>query len=229
MARFSETAQINQPKSMTISPPSKSALWDYFIVVARYLLAYVFLNYGFSKLTAGQFGISETELMLPVKDVSLFKLSWYLFDQQPFKAFVGISQIICGVLLIVHRTALLGAFMFLPIVSVILVIDLTYMPRGLAYGFAWRLSFYLLLDFLILWSYKSSLQAIWKAAFVQLNTEQRFPKWAYLLTPFFAVLLELLGAMPKIATNLLIHPTETLEALSSVPELILSSVKKFLN
>ena len=93
-----------------------------------------------------------------LKDVSLFKLSWYSFDHEPFKSFIGVSQIICGLLLLINRTTLIGAFLFLPIVATILIIDLTFMPISLAQGFAWRLSFYIFLDLLILWHYKDRMK-----------------------------------------------------------------------
>jgi len=99
----------------------KERILDYFILAARFLLAWTFLGYGFSKLTEGQFGINEAEMATQLKDISLFKLSWYLFDYEPFKSFTAISQIICGVLLLVNRTTLIGAFLFLPIVTTILI------------------------------------------------------------------------------------------------------------
>lgn len=154
---------------------TKEQLWQYFILTCRFLLAWTFIGYGYSKLTDGQFGVNEIDMITQLKDISFFKLSWYLFDQQPFKAFVGISQIVCGLLFIFNRTAILGAFFFLPIVSTILIIDLSFMPPVLAYGFAWRLSFYILLDFLILWQYKSKLKIIWDAVWNNVNTKFSFP------------------------------------------------------
>ncbi|GAB3538856.1 hypothetical protein GCM10027443_34590 [Pontibacter brevis] len=138
----------------------KENYWDYFILAARFLIGWTFLRYGYSKMVDGQFGISDVELATPLKDLSLFRVSWYMFDHQPFKAFIGVSQVICGGLLIINRTALLGAFLFLPIVTTVLLIDLTFMPTAMANAFAWRLSFYILLDFLILWHYRSKMEVI---------------------------------------------------------------------
>jgi uncharacterized membrane protein YphA (DoxX/SURF4 family) len=100
---------------------SKAKLWDYFILTARFLLAWTFLGYGYGKLTAGQFGISEAELATPLQDLSLFRVSWYLFDHEPFKSFIGVSQVLCGLLLLVNRTVLIGVFFFLPIAATILI------------------------------------------------------------------------------------------------------------
>ncbi|WP_394747270.1 DoxX family membrane protein [Spongiimicrobium salis] len=182
---------------------SKAQYWDYFILVSRFLLGFVFLSYGYGKLTDGQFGITPEELATPVQDLSFFKLSWYLFDQQPFKAFVGISQLVCGLLLMVNRTALVGAFLFLPIVSTILIIDMTFMPKAMAYAFTWRLSFYILLDFLILWHYKDKMALIGNAVWNNVNTKFRFPLWAYLILPVMALALEFFGALPGALLRLL--------------------------
>jgi uncharacterized membrane protein YphA (DoxX/SURF4 family) len=170
---------------------------DYFVLVARILLGWTFLGYGYGKLTEGQFGITEAELVTPLKDLNLFRLSWYLFDHEPFKSFIGVSQIICGLMLIFHQTAILGAFLFLPIVSTILIIDLSFMPPMLKEGFAWRLSFYILLDFFILWHYKDRLQRMWKAAWEGVNTRYKYPVWAYLILPVLALVLEFGLAVPR--------------------------------
>jgi uncharacterized membrane protein YphA (DoxX/SURF4 family) len=170
---------------------------DYFVLVARFLLGWTFLSYGFGKMTEGQFGITEAELDTPLKDLNLFRLSWYLFDHEPFKSFIGISQIICGLMLIFHQTAIIGAFLFLPIVSTILIIDLSFMPPMLKEGFAWRLSFYILLDFFILWHYKDRLLLIWKAVWEGVSPKFRYPIWAYLILPILALILEFGFVIPR--------------------------------
>lgn len=199
---------------------SKDKIWDYFILTARFLLAWTFLRYGFSKLSDGQFGVNEVEMTTQLKDLSLFKLSWYLFDHEPFKSFIGISQIICGLLLLINRTTLIGAFLFLPIVTTILIIDLTFMPSSLAQGFVWRLSFYILLDLLILWHYNDRMKVIWKSIWENVNTKFKLPLWSYLLLPVFALALEVVGFVPKFLSELIFHPTETIDSIMKIPELI---------
>jgi len=207
---------------------SKDQIWDYVILTARFLLAWTFLGYGFSKLIGEQFGINEVEMTTPLKDISLFKLSWYLFDHEPFKSFITISQIVCGLLLLINRTAIIGAFLFLPIVATILIIDLTFMPSTLAEGFAWRLSFYILLDALILWHYKEKMKIIWRAVWHNVNTKFRFSIWAYMLLPLCAIALEIVGVLPKIITQLIKEPTETIESLSKIPEAIMEIIHKII-
>jgi uncharacterized membrane protein YphA (DoxX/SURF4 family) len=94
---------------------SKEQLWDYFILVARVWLAWTLIHYGWSKLTDSQFGVSEATLNQPLKDVDLFRLSWHLAAHEPFKSFIGVSQIITGFLLLYNRTVILGASMSIPI------------------------------------------------------------------------------------------------------------------
>ena len=196
----------------------KAKYYDYFILIARVLLGWTFLRYGFSKISGGQFGLSEAELMTSVEDLSLFKLSWYVFDQEPFKAFVGWSQLLCGALLILNRTVLLGALMFLPIVLNILIIDLTIMPPGLALSFGFRLSFYLLLDLLILWHYKDRMLAVWRALGHNVSTRYRFRWWTYILLPLLAIGLEVVGVVPKMLTLLVMNPEGTLVSWLTIPE-----------
>lgn len=188
----------------------------FFILAARLLLGWIFLGYGYSKLTEGQFGITEAELSTPVQDLSWFRLAWYLFDQQPFKAFIGIAQIIGAILLLVNRTVLLGAIILLPIITMILVIDLTFMPPGMATAFGWRLSSYLVLDLLILFHYQSRMKTVWSALTVDVRNPFKFKWWTYLLLPLAAIGLEVLLALIKFLTLLIISPEETWKALEDL-------------
>lgn len=202
----------------------KQKFWDYFMLCARVLLAWTLLRYGWAKLTGGQFGITAVEMATPVEDLELFRLSWYLFEQEPFKSFVGISQIMAGLLLLYNRTLILGVLLSIPIWANILVIDITYMEN--AQGFYWRLSYYLLLDFLILWHYKDRMFLAFKAIFAGLTTKFKYPIRAYLILPVMAIGLEILGAVPKLLTELILNPAETLRGLSQIPGLILEVMKK---
>ena len=167
----------------------KQKLWTYFLLTARFLLAWIFIRYGWGKLTGGQFGVSEEELLKPLKDTSLFRLSWYLFDHQPFKAFVGIGQLICGILLLFRRTALLGAFIFIPIALTILIIDISFMNAFMARAFTYRFVYYFILLALILYSYKDQLLKMIPLVFQKSKTPEKFPIWAYLILPVLAFIL----------------------------------------
>ncbi|MFC7525545.1 hypothetical protein ACFQRK_16395 [Parapedobacter sp. GCM10030251] len=80
--------------------------------------------------------LTVQELATPIQELSLFKIAWYLFDHQPFKIFIGISQIVASLLLLFNRTMVIGALMLVPIVANILIIDLTIMP------YAFKLAFF---------------------------------------------------------------------------------------
>lgn len=183
---------------MKLNNIPKEKYYDYFILVARFLIGWTFIRYGYAKLFGdGQFGITPEELATPIKDLSLFRASWYLFSHEPFNSFIGISQLICGVLLIINRTAIMGAFLFLPIVATILLIDITFMPPALAQGFTLRLPFYIILDLLILWHYKDRMLTIWNAVSKNVGTKFTYKIWAYLLLPVLAIILELVPFIPK--------------------------------
>lgn len=206
---------------------SKEKYWDYFILASRFLLAFTFFSYGFGKLTGGQFGVNQTILQTPLQDVSLFKIAWYLFDHQPFKAFIGVSQIVCALLLIVNRTVLLGAFLFLPIVTVILIIDLTIMPPMLANAFTWRLSYYIILNLLIIWHYKRQLKQIWQAIYPVKPHYNYALKW-YVILPFAVLLIGFVWPLLRILTNLIMHPNQTIYQLKQLPTFINNIIDKLL-
>ncbi len=196
---------------------NKQKSWDYFILIARFLLGWTFLSYGFSKVMDNQFGITEQELNTIVKELSPFRLSWYLFDMQPFKAFIGISQIICGSLLVLNRTAIIGAFMFLPIVITILIIDITFLKMP---GFYFRLTAYIILDLLILFHYRERMITIWKAVWDKVNTKFKYPIWMYLILPILAIFLEILLATPQIIYFIFTDPELVKQSFHSFWDLL---------
>jgi len=210
---------------MNLKQIPKAKYWDYFILAARFLIGWTFLRYGYSKLTDGQFGLTETELLTPITELSPFRISWYLFDLQPFKTFIGISQVLCGLLLIWNRTAILGAFMFLPIVATILIMDMTFMPTDMANAFTWRLTYYIALDSLILWHYRERMFIIWSAAWKGVSTKFKYPIWVYLTLPVVAIILELIS--PRTLFNLTTHPVRTLKGFGEVFNLLIDVIGQF--
>lgn len=195
---------------------TKKKVWDYFILAARFLLAYTMIHYGWGKLTGNQFGVSEAEQAMTIKEIGLFKLSWYLFDHEPFKSFIGISQIITGLLLLWNRTCIIGALMAIPILMNILIIDITYIKME---GFYWRLSYYLVLDFLILWHYKEQMFAAISAITKSIKPKFRFSWKAYLCLPIAIVCLEILSPIIQILSGLIFKTEQTLSQLKAIPAL----------
>jgi uncharacterized membrane protein YphA (DoxX/SURF4 family) len=175
---------------------TRDQYWAYFLLAARVLLAWTLARYGWAKLTDNQFGIDDKTLNLPLKEVGLFRLSWYLADHQPFKGFIGLSQIIVALLLLINRTALLGAFISIPIWLNILMWDMTFM-EGFTLAFTFRLSFYLLLTGLLIYQAKSqTLPALQRLTSGE-SGMIKFPLWAYLLLPAAAIGVEMIGAVPN--------------------------------
>jgi uncharacterized membrane protein YphA (DoxX/SURF4 family) len=201
---------------MTLSI-SKAHLWDYTILAARVLLAGTFLTYGCAKLANGQFGITAAEAAKPVGELGLFRLSWYLFGQEPFKSFVGVAQVLAGLLLLWNRTALLGALLLLPIAANVLVVDITYLKMPSLYG---RLSYYICLIFLILWHYRDRMRIVWDALTRSLTTRFRYPWWAYAVLPVAAIGLDMVEALPQVLYYLSVRPGETWRSMAAMLKLI---------
>ena len=88
-----------------------------FTLMNRLLLAMAFLPTGLVKLTGQRFTI------LPVDDpVGFFFEAMYRTG--PYWRFIGAVQVLAAVLLLVPRTATLGAVLFLPVVGSILLITI---------------------------------------------------------------------------------------------------------
>lgn len=118
-------------------------------------MALILITYSILKLAGYQFYVSPELLLSKVKDANLFKLSWFLADHEPFKTFIGLSQIAAASLLIFNRTAVIGALMVIPIWLNIWIWDISFMDRIMAIQFGFRIGFYLVLTGLILWFYRN--------------------------------------------------------------------------
>ncbi|MCS3530460.1 hypothetical protein [Chryseobacterium sp. JUb7] len=195
--------------------------WEYFILVARFLLAVIFILYGSGKLTEhGQFGISAKEMSMPIKDLSLFRVMWYLFDHEPFKSVVGILQIITGLLLLFHRTVILGVFFFIPIAANILLMDISFMPEDLATVFVKRFILYFILCFLILWHERERMKIIWNTMIKEFSLKRKFPVILYLMVPVFAVVLEVSTALPQMIYYFISEPRKSFGFIQQVFNLL---------
>lgn len=196
----------------------KEQLSDLTILSIRLLLAIIFISYGTGKLLGGQFGnLTETELTTPIKDLSLFKVAWYLFDHQPFKIFIGISQIAASLMLLYNRTMVIGALMLIPIIANILIIDLTIMPYGFKVAFGFRLTAYLCYIGLLLLYYKNDLFPAWRTiASIKPLRYANHRTASYLLVIILVPTLEFAPALLKMIYFATTHPQSFWNAIRSL-------------
>lgn len=195
----------------------KGQLIDLTILSIRFLLAIIFISYGTGKLFGGQFGnLTEMELATSIKDLSLFKVAWYLFDHQPFKIFIGVSQIAAALMLLYNRTMVIGALMLIPIIANILVIDLTIMPYGFKVAFGFRLTAYLCYIGLLLLYYKDDLVPAWRTiSSIKPLRYANHGTVTYLLVFILVPILEFAPAILKMIYFAATHPQSFWNAIKS--------------
>ena len=183
----------------------KSKWFDFLVICIRISMIRMFLSYGWSKLTESQFGISPEVALTPIKDLTLFQIGWYLFDHQPFKFVIGISQIICALLLVFNRTVIVGALMFIVIAFNILIIDETIMPDQLRISFRERLLTYILMAFIILFHHRDRFLPGLKLIFGTYQSKFKVRFWWFLLIPFGLFFVDFLSVIiflfPKLITD----------------------------
>ena len=104
---------------------SSSGLRPSFVLraIVRWLCGVSFMIYGFAKLNGAQFTVLDSQLATPLGDADPFWLAWYFFGYSDlYKGFIALTEIVGGVLIVLPRTALLGALVLLPtIVNAVLV------------------------------------------------------------------------------------------------------------
>jgi uncharacterized membrane protein YphA (DoxX/SURF4 family) len=131
---------------------SRSRLLDFTILALRWYLAFYMLYYGWGKLTGDQFGTFNAAIASkPMNQVGKFYVAWYLFGlDKSFDIFTGLAEIIGGLMIIYNRTLLIGAFILLPILAQIFIIDLAYTTDQFGYALPVRLAGMLICDLLVI-------------------------------------------------------------------------------
>lgn len=93
-------------------------------IALRFYAAFTLFTYGFAKLMGAQFTVLDSQLARPMGEVSGFWLTWYYFGYSPvYSTIIAFTQIGGAVLLCFRRTALLGAFILLPVMVNIVCVD----------------------------------------------------------------------------------------------------------
>lgn len=168
---------------------SKAQFFDFAVLVLRWYLAYYMLGYGWGKLTGAQFGIyDESFLDKPLKDIDKFHLAWHLFSlDRTFNVCVGVMQILCAALLIYNRTVLIGAFLILPILAQIFLVDLSFTANVFGFVLPLRLAGMILADLMILLYYKEKVMSAWQKLTHGTTTKFTYKWWVFVLLPLFGL------------------------------------------
>ncbi|WP_206093780.1 hypothetical protein [Paludifilum halophilum] len=113
------------------------------LTTTRVYLGIIFLIYGAAKIHPGQFHHGDF-VFDSTKDTP-FELVWYFFGYSlVYTLFIALGEIVAAILLIIPRTATLGAVCLLPISVNIAVINFCYDVKGMG-------PFTLFLSVLCLW------------------------------------------------------------------------------
>ncbi|TYR81811.1 hypothetical protein FZC66_08270 [Priestia megaterium] len=88
----------------------------------RLFLGLMFLLYGLAKLTFGQFGEPSPEAMKLNSEG--FVMAWTFFGySRAYEVFIGLGEVIAAILIMIPRTATLGALCYFPIILNVMVIN----------------------------------------------------------------------------------------------------------
>jgi len=105
----------------------KIVVRDLFILLSRIIVGATMIFYGGIKIFHIQFGVPADVLLQTVAQTDLMTLSWYLADHEPFRSFIGVTEIAIGCVFFHKRFFLIAAIASLPVWIGILVMDLTFM------------------------------------------------------------------------------------------------------
>jgi uncharacterized membrane protein YphA (DoxX/SURF4 family) len=182
---------------LNFSKFDKKTVMSYFVLFSRWYLGYYMIDYGCGKLTGEQFNVSDTKILqTPLKDVNEFYIAWFLFGKSYlFNYFVGLFQLIGGILIIFNRTVLLGAILLLPIISTILLIDIAFTTSIHGYSLVFRLAMMLIVDLLIILYYKTNLLIIIKKLTKGIDRYNNLRWYNYLMLPLIGLSLDLFFAL----------------------------------
>jgi uncharacterized membrane protein YphA (DoxX/SURF4 family) len=185
---------------------TREQIFDFAILAFRWYLAYYMVDYGIGKLTGEQFGHRSVEILnTPLKDVDKFHLAWHLFSlDRTFDIVVGVSQIIGAVLIVINRTALVGALMLLPILGQIFLVDLAFTTNMFGAALPIRLGCMILSDLLILFYYKDRMVLVWNNLTKGTTTKFKYKWWVFILLPFIGLATDLVFGVLTYPFKLLI-------------------------
>lgn len=155
----------------------------------RLLSAFLILTYGMRKLIGtGQFARAHALGSLPVGALSGIDLTWFYYAySHAYGTILGLTQVLCGLLLLARRTALLGAAILTPVVANILMINIFF---HIALGAELVAAFVLASSLLLLWQERKAIfDLFWSSQKVAIAFGSRYEKGAIVVL-VLAVLAE---------------------------------------
>jgi uncharacterized membrane protein YphA (DoxX/SURF4 family) len=103
-------------------------LYYWLTVLIRYYCVYSMFSYGLSKVYKLQFGFpSPGSLVQPLGTYSPMHLAWSFFGySRPYSYFMGLAEVVTGVLLLYKRTTRLGAILLLVVMTNVMAVNYFY-------------------------------------------------------------------------------------------------------
>lgn len=184
---------------------SKEDAFDFFVLVLRCYLAFYMIDYGWSKISGGQFTLHDLHLTeKPIKDIDNFYVAWYLFGRSKvFNVVIGLIQITASILILIPRTKLIGALALLPILANIFLIDACFTVNIFGFALPVRLGGMLIADVTILYHSRDEVILAWKSLTKSKLLRTKYPWWIYLLLPVLAFLMDFIFAIALYPIRLL--------------------------
>lgn len=105
--------------------PSYNQFFYWFLVILRMFLILQMFIYGFAKIYKVQFPTTSlARLLMPIGEMSPMGLAWtYMGHSEGFNMFVGILEVLGGLLLIPRRTQTLGAFITIGVMTQVMMMN----------------------------------------------------------------------------------------------------------
>lgn len=173
--------------------PTKAQMLDFGVLVLRWYLAYYMFDYGVGKMIGEQFGVYDPNILnKPLKDIPKWQLAWYLFGlDNTFNLGVGLTQILAAILLVINRTAIVGALVVLPVLIQIFLVDIAFTAE-FSFALPFRLAGMIAADFVILYYYKDRMMLVWNNLTSGTTTRFTYKWWVFLMLPVLGLLTDFL-------------------------------------
>jgi|SRR5690606_27314871 len=185
---------------------TKAQIIDFGVLTLRWYLAYYMADYGIGKITGGQFGVTNEEILnKPLKDVEKFYIAWHLFSlDKSFNIINGLMQIVGALLIVFNRTAIIGALFLLPVLFQIFLVDVAFTTEVFGSALPVRLAGMMLSAVLILFYYKQKIKDAFQILTSGVSTRFKYRWWVFLLLPLIGLLMDFVWGIVTLPLKLFI-------------------------